>query len=97
MNKVLKKLSGIGESINTMYSINNDLHKAKASLFDISKTIEEQQMALEQNTLTCKEICEAYGITEPTLIKRRNAGLIPFIKLGRNFYYLRPGAAACSK
>lgn len=90
METALSNFSGIIESMDTMYNANQRLQAEKVSIQNISKTIESQQEALEKNTLSCKEICQALGITEPTLIKRRNAGLIPYIKLGRNFYYLKP-------
>ncbi len=90
METALSNFSGIVDGIDTMCHANQRLQAEKLSMQNISKTIESQQEALEKNTFSCKEICEALGITEPTLIKRRNAGLIPYIKLGRNFYYLKP-------
>jgi len=80
MHKVEDILQSMEKDINTMSSIASPLfHKIQA-----------QNKLLTQNALSCKEICELLGITEPTLIKRRKLGLIPFFQLGRNFYYLKP-------
>lgn len=80
MKDLADGLKSIAKDINTMCSVN----------IDLSKKIELQNESLLKNSFSCKEICEYLGITEPTLIKRRKLGLIPFFKLGKNFFYLKP-------
>jgi len=80
MRNLEEIINNMEKDINTMSQITSTL----------SKKIEVQNEQLIKNAVSCKEICEALGITEPTLIKRRNLGLIPYFKLGRNFYYLKP-------
>jgi len=97
MDSALTNVANLSESLNTMSLLSSQISKTKSDLQELSKSIERQQAQFLKDTLNAKEACEALGITEPTLIKRRNAGLIPYVKLGRNFYYLKPEAALCSK
>lgn len=103
MNKALENLQSLTESINTMQELQDVVATKKQALQDVinsktmdmtllAKSIEMQQAEFSKSTLDRKQICERLGITEPTLIKRRNAGLIPYVKLGNKFYYLNPGS-----
>lgn len=40
-----------------------------------------------EKPVSTKEICDFLSITEPTLIRWRNKGKIPFIKIGSNIRY----------
>lgn len=40
-----------------------------------------------EKPVSTKEICEFLSITEPTLIRWRNRGKIPFLKIGTNIRY----------
>ncbi|GGG93363.1 hypothetical protein [Pedobacter zeae] len=80
MKDLAEGLKEIEKDIDTMCSVN----------IDISRKIEQQNENILRNTFSCKEMCSYLGITQPTLIKRRNLGLIPFFKLGHNFFYLKP-------
>jgi hypothetical protein len=91
MEEVVQSLKIINEKVDTMCSVSGEIKERSILLSDISKSIEDQEKVLRNNTLTCREICSMLRITEPTLIKRRNQGLILFIKFGKNFYYLMPG------
>jgi hypothetical protein len=97
MNNLVETVTDIGNSLNTMCAVSNQIETSKKQLSEIARSIEEQHVGLVANTMSCSEACAVLGITEPTLIKRRKAGLVPFIKLGRNFYYLKTEAAVCSK
>lgn len=37
--------------------------------------------------ITTKELCELLNITEPTIIRWRNKGKIPFMRIGGSFRY----------
>jgi excisionase family DNA binding protein len=37
---------------------------------------------LPEKLMTTKEICDFLGITEPTLIRRKKKGQIPFLEIG---------------
>ncbi len=81
------------ETENQMYTIKGltcEIAARRAQLLEEAKKSEDRLRDLMESTLSCKEICEVLCITEPTLIKRRKLGDIPYIKLGNNFRYLRP-------
>ena len=40
-----------------------------------------------EKPVSTKEICDFLSITEPTLIRWRNKGKIPFLKIGTNIRY----------
>ncbi len=77
---------------NTKRSTLNKLRAVETSIEAANVELRHCLKEIEQKFLTRNQICDVLNITEPTLIKRRNAGKIPFIKLGKSFYYLRPEA-----
>jgi excisionase family DNA binding protein len=42
---------------------------------------------INEKPVSTKEICDFLSITEPTLIRWRNKGKIPFLKIGTNIRY----------
>lgn len=51
---------------------------------------EKEKELIRKATLGWMDYCRVYGISRPTLIKRRNLGLIPFVMLGSEYRYLIP-------
>jgi hypothetical protein len=49
--------------------------------------IEQEQKKLKSLTVNATEACKHFGISNPTLVKRRNANLIPYIRFGNQFRY----------
>lgn len=83
-------LKDIGSSSDTMVRATEMLNQLTDSITEAANVLNENLIRLKEHTLTGKEICKALNITEPTLIRRRKAGKVPFIQIGKNFYYLKP-------
>jgi excisionase family DNA binding protein len=63
------------------------------------RQVEEEQKKLLSVTVTIDEACKHYNCTKPTLLKRRKANLIPFVRFGNQFrYFIIPEKGlVCSK
>ena len=97
MLKECKNKEPIHITENTMEWLSTKLSFFQAALSETNDSLEKSLKSIESKFASRKEICRILNITEPTLIRRRNAGKIHFIKLGNSFYYLKPEAAVCCK
>lgn len=89
MGGIENSIAVIKNKFDTMCNASDEIEKAQHNLRVASEQINNEQRYVIENTLTCRQKCEELGISEPTLIRRRNSGLIPFVKLGKCFYYLK--------
>lgn len=62
----------------------------KNQLQEAGKKIQEEEKLLRSQTLSTKEYCERFGISRPTLNKRRSLGLVTCINVGGEKRYLLP-------
>jgi hypothetical protein len=51
---------------------------------------DKERERIKSLTLGWEEYCRRFHMSRPTLIKRRNIGLIPFVMLGAEYRYLIP-------
>ncbi len=92
--KKSKIITKFYDSCNTKDVPGLPLETKKEFLANVCKSIEQQKAWLIKYTANSAGICKILDITTPTLIKRRNQGMIPFIKMGRVYYYLKPEGAS---
>lgn len=81
MQEAIQHLHKINRGISKMSLVKN---KINAEVEEINKNLK----AFSRSLLTRSEICRALEITEPTLIKYRKMGAVPFIKLGKCYFYI---------
>jgi hypothetical protein len=90
MKEIVDELRELSNSINTMLDLYSMYSETSAKITDVSKLLSEQQNKLFSKSWTTEQAMAKLGISEPTLIKRRKMGLIPYMKLGNRYYYFRP-------
>lgn len=65
----------------------NSIDSGISKILEGNALIEAEQQKMLAITLSTQEYLQANNITEPTLRKRRNTKLIPFIKIGKEYRY----------
>lgn len=83
-------INNLSNAIQTFANDSGEIVKRREAILKATKSINDHVNLIINSTLTHEQICCELNITRPTLIKRRNKGLIPFIKLGRDYFYFKP-------
>lgn len=55
--------------------------------YAINKKIKHLEQTEEEKMLTTEEACKAANISRPTLHRWKKAGIIPYVKIGKNVRY----------
>ena len=90
MEKVINSIQIVNSALDTISKLNDENMKRRSLARQVVEEFNNTQSQLIKESLSCAEMCKLLKISRPTLIRRRNAGKIPYLMLGKNFYYLDP-------
>ncbi|MGA9648347.1 helix-turn-helix domain-containing protein [Pedobacter sp.] len=80
----------IGIQIKALNNASGELLQRREVIQKAAESINEQVAMLVNSTLTHDQISNELNVTRPTINRWRRQGRLPFIKLGRDYYYFKP-------